>query len=93
MTQDERIEESAENRYKTVPEKTKWICKDSFKDGWKACVNQEEWKNLYGEGVTVGLNLRKAISEKWKYVEEHWPEIAKIVTEEINKSNGRDNNN
>lgn len=30
---DKALEDAAENRYKTVPEKTKWICKDSFKHG------------------------------------------------------------
>lgn len=33
MNKDQSLEDAAENRYKTVPEKTKWICKDSFKEG------------------------------------------------------------
>lgn len=68
MTQEERIEKAAEAKYKTVPEKTKWICKDSFKDGWKTCIETDEFKNLYAEGLEVGMNLYKPNAQKWNRV-------------------------
>ena len=37
---------AAEERYKTVPEKTKWICKDAFIEGYYANPNQFTQKDL-----------------------------------------------
>ena len=40
------IEDKAEERHKTVPEKTKWICKDSYIAGAMEVYQElEKWKN------------------------------------------------
>lgn len=38
-------------------------CVVNFIAGWKACIDQEEWKNLYTEGIEMGRKLERGIIE------------------------------
>lgn len=37
---------------------------DTFKAGYNACLDQEEWKNLYSEGLEVGMEMLRNYKEQ-----------------------------
>lgn len=66
MTLEERIEQEAEifaesKQYNRFDNPAWFNSKNSFIADWKACIEQEEWKNLYAEGIEMGKKIQKAI--------------------------------
>lgn len=53
--------------------------KEAYEQGWKDCIEQEEWKNLYSEGLEVGMKMLRQYKEAMQKVhDELTAEIAQL---------------
>lgn len=53
-----------------------WHLYNGYVAGYDECLNQQEWKNLYAEGLEVGLKMLRDYDKKTKKNAEAWELLA-----------------